>query len=500
MAPVSRQPPPPPEPLPPLPFTIPPILLEGDEPVRPLSVGPGEKFALGIMAPAAESEVEPGELPEAYGTGMLMLLPRDPHCLYAHWDLPAEQQKQYNSLAADQHLVLRVYQDGARGKPAVEVHTHPESQHWFVHVPRANALYVAELGYYRQDGEWMSITQSAETVTPADTAAEEGRVEFGAISAPVPPPEPKPEAQSPKTEETPKSEVEAPKRIEPVPVSREMAPVRTQSAAAETRYYPTPAAGGEERWAEAPPTTPLPASIQTPGLAPIAPAAEAPAISPPGEASPDPAAPAPEAADPGGWQPVPAVPALESALRLEPAPGPWTEHHEQLLAELIGDSRVWREPISSADIIHLFQPPLEGGVPSETAAPMPSSAESPAGVFSPLEAPAGLPSSQAGAAQPGPGQFWFNINAELIIYGATEPDARVTIGGRPIQLRPDGSFSYRFALPDGEYELLVSARSAQVEDHRQAGLRFFRRTEYGGEVAAHPQDPSLKTPAAGNVA
>ena len=32
--------------------------------------------------------------------------------------------------------------------------------------------------------------------------------------------------------------------------------------------------------------------------------------------------------------------------------------------------------------------------------------------------------------------------------GATEPDAAVTIGGRKIQLRKDGTFSFRFALPD----------------------------------------------------
>src|SRR5688500_20153543 len=35
-------------------------------------------------------------------------------------------------------------------------------------------------------------------------------------------------------------------------------------------------------------------------------------------------------------------------------------------------------------------------------------------------------------------KFWFKINAELIIYGATEPDAKVAIADRPIKLRPDG--------------------------------------------------------------
>lgn len=84
--------------------------------------------------------------------------------------------------------------------------------------------------------------------------------------------------------------------------------------------------------------------------------------------------------------------------------------------------------------------------------------------------------------------FWFNINAELVIYGATEPDAEVTIGGRVIKLRPDGTFSYRFSLPDGKYELPAIATSADGTDSRSAALVFSRATEYRGKVDAHPQD------------
>jgi hypothetical protein len=90
--------------------------------------------------------------------------------------------------------------------------------------------------------------------------------------------------------------------------------------------------------------------------------------------------------------------------------------------------------------------------------------------------------------------FWFNVNAELIIYGATEPDAKVTIGDRQIKLRPDGSFSFRFALPDGEYSLPAAAHSADGEETRQAHLKFGRSTAYQGEVGAHPQDKRLQPP------
>lgn len=91
--------------------------------------------------------------------------------------------------------------------------------------------------------------------------------------------------------------------------------------------------------------------------------------------------------------------------------------------------------------------------------------------------------------------FWFNINAELIISGATEPDAQVTIAGQPIPLRPDGTFTCRFALPDGAYELVAQAVAARG-DTRAAALLFQRATRYEGEVGAHPQEPTLTPPTA----
>ena len=88
---------------------LPPILLEGDFPSPPPLAGPGEKFALGPTPPAQDLGSEPGELPEAYGTERLFLTARDPHWLYAHWDLTREQQARYNRQSADGHLILRVY-------------------------------------------------------------------------------------------------------------------------------------------------------------------------------------------------------------------------------------------------------------------------------------------------------------------------------------------------------------------------------------------------------
>lgn len=45
-------------------------------------------------------------------------------------------------------------------------------------------------------------------------------------------------------------------------------------------------------------------------------------------------------------------------------------------------------------------------------------------------------------------KFFFELGTELIVYGRTEPNAEVWHGDKKIALRPDGTFSLRFALPD----------------------------------------------------
>lgn len=73
--------------------------------------------------------------------------------------------------------------------------------------------------------------------------------------------------------------------------------------------------------------------------------------------------------------------------------------------------------------------------------------------------------------------FWLVVNTELIVYGATEPDAKVTIQGNPIRLNEDGTFSVRYALPDGKQEIPVKAVSASGTQERQITPIVEKRTE-----------------------
>ncbi len=417
-----------PEPLKPArkaPARIPTILLEGDKPGPTALSGPGQRYSLGPTAPLEMAE-SGGELPSAYGTQHLLLAARDPHWLYAHWDLTDEQQRRYNALSADRHLILRIYANEISRSAEQEVRLNPESRHWFVHVDRAGVKYLAELGYYRTRGQWITIATSSPTLTPPDTVSEDTSAEFATIPFELP---------MEKLLSLVKEAVQ-----ENVPLAEALKEIQTQN-------FP-----------ELPPL---------PKLSTSGPIKETVARS--------------------------TRPVTSKVRKSQPRRAEWTPAQEQSLAKIISMDHVRRVWMGSMEITEVIRRQVAQELASMAAAGLAGAPEN--WPTSPARAPGagGISSPSAAAGKPEKG-FWFNVNAELIIYGATESDATVTIAGRKIRLRPDGSFSYRFALPDGRYELPIVAVSADETDGRAAELTFSRSTELRGDVGAHPQDPALKRP------
>lgn len=93
-------------------------------------------------------------------------------------------------------------------------------------------------------------------------------------------------------------------------------------------------------------------------------------------------------------------------------------------------------------------------------------------------------------------KFWLVVDCELIVYGATEPDAKVTVQGREIKLRPDGTFSLRYALPDGKQVIPVKAVSSDEIEERIITPIVTRETKtsnlYRDEVAIKKNFSPLK--------
>ena len=75
-----------------------------------------------------------------------------------------------------------------------------------------------------------------------------------------------------------------------------------------------------------------------------------------------------------------------------------------------------------------------------------------------------------------PRQFWLVADAELIVYGATEPDATVTIGDRQIKLNSDGTFRFQMSFQDGVIDYPIKAVAADGEQTRSIHMNFERET------------------------
>jgi hypothetical protein len=378
---------------------IPAILLEGDESSPSHLSGPGSRYELGASAGTAAGTADLAELPESYGTQRLLLTARDPHWLYAHWDLTRDQLKLYNSRSVDRHLVLRVYKNEIAGEPHREIHVHPESRNWFAHVGLAGTRFVAELGYYRPNDQWVRVSISGTTMTPPDTMSDDLSVWFETLPVDM--------------------------RIEEL--------VKLVKAAVKDNV-------------------PLMEAIQQLRAS--------------------------------GMTGLPDSRGVAAAR--------WTPEQERALSQVVSMDSVRRVWMGSLEITELIRRQFLQELSSQAAAQF-GQTGSWSGAVSSFSSPFGAGMERKKG-------FWFNVNAELIIYGATEADATVTIGGRKIQLRPDGSFSYRFSLPDGQYALPAVATSVDGTDSRSADLKFSRNTQYQGDVKAHPQDPALRIPSPASVA
>ncbi|MEY2833372.1 MAG: hypothetical protein RLZZ574_2631 [Cyanobacteriota bacterium] len=75
-----------------------------------------------------------------------------------------------------------------------------------------------------------------------------------------------------------------------------------------------------------------------------------------------------------------------------------------------------------------------------------------------------------------PRKFWLVADAELIVYGATEPDATVTIGDRKIKLNSDGTFRFQMSFQDGVIDYPIKAVAVDGEQTRSIHMNFERET------------------------
>jgi hypothetical protein len=320
-----------------------------------------------------------GYLPDSYGTRKLFLVPRDPHILFAYWDLNADQYQSAARAAHDGKVFLEVYVPG-EGR-VQQIHIWACHKNWYLQVNRPDTSFVAQLGYYRPDGSFEILARSTEIRTPRDTLSPNTDARFVTIPFHVP--------------------------------FRELYEMIASLAQPGEELVDTLARLQRS-------DHPLPFQARVP-------------------------------------------------RDLTPA------ESDELL-EYLGDEEIRRRMVGSFEITEIlrkrFETMLSSGQWTTSSGAWVTSVSSPFGASFGRER-----------------GFHMHVNAELIIYGGTSPDAKVRIDGNDITLSKDGTFSYHFVFPDGQFHIPIDATSADGVERRSALLSFLRMTQLEGDVRKTGQPP-----------
>jgi len=354
------------------------------------------------VRPAASFE-DLGELPASYQEDTLFLTARDPRWLFTYWDFDWTK----TPAGAFRYGVPMYYLKITRANGATEttVEIKPEARNWYVPVASAATTYFAEIGFFNNEGTFVSCVRSGMATTPTEFLAEESApVEFATAPAAL----------------TFEQLVEL---------------VRSEMKDGESL---------------------LQAVARITGQGAI-------------------------------------------AFRAGMAPT-WSDEQRRILAALLGTAIVDRMGLGSAEIDELLRKSLLERLHSESASGFGSVWQRALGLggesslFSGFGALSGV-TSWGESAQPFSVRvergFFMHVNAEIIFYGGTHPDATVWIDGKQVKLNPDGTFRYHFRLPDGDWRIPVVAESPDKVEQRSATLSFQRATQRVGDVGATAQPQEL---------
>lgn len=73
--------------------------------------------------------------------------------------------------------------------------------------------------------------------------------------------------------------------------------------------------------------------------------------------------------------------------------------------------------------------------------------------------------------------FNFAIDTEMVVFGSTRPDSHVVMGGEPVKVRPDGTFTIRLSMQDGRQVLPVVSSNGDGTRQQTIILAVERNTK-----------------------
>ncbi len=413
------------------------------------------KFAVGLIERTDESLVavdeELADLPLGYDDSRIVLMSRDPQWAYAYWDI-ANQHKESLRRQGGIRLALRFYDvtdiDLSLQRPhSLQQYECDElAREWYLPVPVSDRDYVIEIGYIAGDGRWLLLAQSAPVRIPPVYPSEWVDDQFVTIDWD--------ESLHGKT--FLQLTHPAQRYAEVVNSSHERVFAMAQAAEAQRVAASVPSSAdqvsevavssyvfpsGIGKWAE---KTASGIGMSGVGMS-------------------------------GVGMSSGLVARTESGIGMSGA-GIYTSSG-------IGMSGVGMYTTSGAGMLSGLTTRTESGMGMSSIGMAGLSSLSLSGIGmsgAGIYTMSGMGMSGVGfsASMPPirPRQFWLVADAELIVYGATEPDATVTIGGRPVRLNSDGTFRFQMSFQDGLIDYPIMAVAADGEQTRSIHMQFTRET------------------------
>ena len=119
-----------------------------------------------------------GELPRFYGQPVLFGIARDPHTLFAYWEI--DWKTAFGEKPpVDRKVHLRVNSEDGSKETMVEVE--PFAGNHCVAVAHARSIYRIELGYHETASGWNSVATSDTIATPPDDVSEDDAVDVATV-------------------------------------------------------------------------------------------------------------------------------------------------------------------------------------------------------------------------------------------------------------------------------------------------------------------------------
>jgi uncharacterized protein len=388
------------------------------------------------MAQLATVDEGLGDLPGGYGVSRIMLLPRDPQWAYVYWDVPHEDRVRMRQMGGQQ-LALRLC-DVTDINPAaqpphnlVEYPCDETAREWYMAIPVSDREYLVEIGYRTFDGRWLMLARSPQVRVPPVYPSEWIEDHFLTLNW--------------------EADLVGKTFVNLISPAQRQA----QEAGIHEQVY---ALAGDDMGQRVDGS--LYGSMHhVAGSIP-----------------------------PGSGQMFEAAESLSSFV-FPSGVGMWAG---EMVANTSGlnVSGLSAAPVQMTTAAPVFVPNRSGlGMPTY----MPNmsglnvsglndfGARGEAGYaefkpnFSGLNM-SGVGMSSSDLAAPRKRQFWLVADAELIVYGATEPDAKVYIGDQEIQLSPDGTFRFQMSFQDGLIDYPIVAVASDGEQNRSVHMEFTRNT------------------------